>query len=54
MVGLAQEPRRLWKRYLVGNCRFIWLVLASALPGRAEQSEKLAVRPSGLGPTEGG
>lgn len=22
-----QEPRRMWKRYLVGNARFIWLVL---------------------------
>lgn len=24
---LAQEPRRMWKRYLVGNSRFIWLVV---------------------------
>lgn len=24
---LAQEPRRMWKRYLVGNSRFMWLVL---------------------------
>jgi len=24
---LIQEPRRMWKRYLVGNTRFIWLVL---------------------------
>jgi N-acetylglucosaminyldiphosphoundecaprenol N-acetyl-beta-D-mannosaminyltransferase len=23
---LAQEPRRMWKRYLVGNCRFISLI----------------------------
>lgn len=23
---LAQEPRRMWKRYLVGNSRFMWLV----------------------------
>jgi N-acetylglucosaminyldiphosphoundecaprenol N-acetyl-beta-D-mannosaminyltransferase len=23
---LAQEPRRMWKRYLVGNSRFVWLV----------------------------
>lgn len=23
-----QEPRRMWKRYLVGNSKFIWLVLA--------------------------
>ncbi|HEB35561.1 MAG TPA: glycosyltransferase [Candidatus Aminicenantes bacterium] len=24
---LCQEPRRLWKRYLVGNIMFLWLVL---------------------------
>ncbi len=30
---LAQEPRRMWKRYLVGNCRFIALV-ARELAGR--------------------
>ena len=24
---LMQEPRRMWKRYLVGNTSFIWLVL---------------------------
>ena len=23
---LAMEPRRLWKRYLVGNTRFVWLI----------------------------
>lgn len=23
---LLQEPRRMWKRYLVGNSRFLWLV----------------------------
>lgn len=23
----AQEPKRMWKRYLVGNSKFIWLVL---------------------------
>ena len=21
-----QEPRRMWKRYLVGNSKFIWMV----------------------------
>ncbi len=24
---LIQEPRRMWKRYLVGNVKFVWLVL---------------------------
>ncbi len=27
LYRLLQEPRRMWKRYLVGNSRFIWLVL---------------------------
>jgi N-acetylglucosaminyldiphosphoundecaprenol N-acetyl-beta-D-mannosaminyltransferase len=31
---LAQEPRRLWRRYLVGNSAFIWLVLRQRLRGR--------------------
>lgn len=28
---LAQEPRRMWKRYLVGNTRFAWLVARDLL-----------------------
>jgi N-acetylglucosaminyldiphosphoundecaprenol N-acetyl-beta-D-mannosaminyltransferase len=27
LFRLSQEPRRLWKRYLVGNARFVYLVL---------------------------
>ncbi|WP_274476441.1 WecB/TagA/CpsF family glycosyltransferase [Mangrovimonas aestuarii] len=27
----AQEPKRMWKRYLVGNSKFIWLVLKERL-----------------------
>jgi len=30
---LAQEPGRMWKRYLVGNSRFIWLVLRERMRG---------------------
>lgn len=26
-----QEPRRMWKRYLVGNAKFVWLVLSHRL-----------------------
>lgn len=26
---LASEPRRLWRRYLLGNARFVWAVAAS-------------------------
>ena len=27
LFRLIQEPRRLWRRYLIGNTRFLWLVL---------------------------
>ena len=30
LYRLLLEPRRLWKRYLVGNCRFLWIVLRQA------------------------
>jgi N-acetylglucosaminyldiphosphoundecaprenol N-acetyl-beta-D-mannosaminyltransferase len=29
----AQEPRRMWKRYLVGNLRFAWIVVRERLSG---------------------
>lgn len=32
---LIQEPRRLWRRYLIGNARFALLVLRDALRGTA-------------------
>ena len=31
---LIQEPRRLWKRYLIGNTLFIWLVLKEFMKTR--------------------
>jgi len=31
---LAQEPRRMWKRYVVGNPRFLWLVVRDLLARR--------------------
>jgi len=31
---LAQEPRRMWRRYLVGNLRFAWIVLRARLTAR--------------------
>jgi N-acetylglucosaminyldiphosphoundecaprenol N-acetyl-beta-D-mannosaminyltransferase len=31
---LAQEPRRMWKRYLVGNSRFIWLTMKEMVRSR--------------------
>ncbi|TML14195.1 MAG: glycosyltransferase, partial [Actinobacteria bacterium] len=27
LFRLITEPRRLWKRYLIGNGRFVWAVL---------------------------
>lgn len=30
---LLREPRRLWKRYLVGNLRFVWLVARQLVSG---------------------
>ena len=30
----AQEPRRMWRRYLVGNARFAWLVIRARLRTR--------------------
>ena len=32
---LAQEPRRMWKRYLLGNPAFLWRVLRSRPPARS-------------------
>lgn len=34
LYRLCAEPRRLWRRYLVGNPRFLLLVLRQALTGR--------------------
>lgn len=31
---LAQEPRRLWRRYLIGNSAFVWLVIRQRLRGQ--------------------
>jgi N-acetylglucosaminyldiphosphoundecaprenol N-acetyl-beta-D-mannosaminyltransferase len=37
---LAQEPRRLWRRYLFGNSAFIWLVMRERLRGRGPAPQK--------------
>lgn len=31
---LALEPRRLYRRYLVGNAQFLWIILSQALRGK--------------------
>jgi N-acetylglucosaminyldiphosphoundecaprenol N-acetyl-beta-D-mannosaminyltransferase len=33
LFRLVQEPRRLWRRYVLGNARFVWLLARSSLPG---------------------
>jgi len=38
---LIHEPRRLWKRYLIGNTIFIWLVLKEFLKGRLRRKRNL-------------
>ncbi len=32
-----QEPRRMWKRYLIGNSRFLYLVFREKMRGRRKQ-----------------
>ena len=31
---LMTEPRRLWRRYLIGNAKFVWLMFLQALGRR--------------------
>lgn len=38
LFRLIQEPRRLWKRYLIGNVVFIWLVLKEKLKKKSSTS----------------
>lgn len=49
LYRLAMEPRRLWRRYLIGNTRFIYLVLKQRfLYGRFMEREDLSTLPSKL------
>jgi N-acetylglucosaminyldiphosphoundecaprenol N-acetyl-beta-D-mannosaminyltransferase len=38
MFRLVQEPKRMWKRYLVGNSRFMWLVARDLITKRLRRS----------------
>lgn len=38
LFRLTQDPRRLWKRYVVGNPRFVYLVLRQLLAGATRPS----------------
>ncbi len=37
LYRLIQEPRRMWKRYLVTNSRFAWLLLNTWLKGKLDK-----------------
>jgi N-acetylglucosaminyldiphosphoundecaprenol N-acetyl-beta-D-mannosaminyltransferase len=36
---LLLEPRRLWKRYLIGNSRFLWLVAKESIRRRVSAAQ---------------
>lgn len=36
----VQEPRRMWKRYVVGNARFVWMVLREQRRARGQESQR--------------
>ncbi|MCK4605263.1 MAG: WecB/TagA/CpsF family glycosyltransferase, partial [Deltaproteobacteria bacterium] len=35
LYRVIQEPRRMWKRYLVTNSKFIWMLTREKMKGRA-------------------
>jgi N-acetylglucosaminyldiphosphoundecaprenol N-acetyl-beta-D-mannosaminyltransferase len=35
---LLREPRRLWRRYLIGNTLFVWLIAKQMASGRKHES----------------
>lgn len=39
LYRLAREPRRLWRRYLIGNTLFIWLIVKQTLKKSGESGE---------------
>lgn len=45
---LIHEPRRLWRRYIIGNPVFLCRVVAARLTGRVNPVEKLPGRPEAL------
>jgi N-acetylglucosaminyldiphosphoundecaprenol N-acetyl-beta-D-mannosaminyltransferase len=40
LFRFIQEPRRLWKRYLIGNAVFMWLVMKDLIKGGTNDKEK--------------
>jgi len=41
LYRLLHEPGRLWKRYLIGNCRFLWIVLRQRAARRRKSHPSL-------------
>jgi N-acetylglucosaminyldiphosphoundecaprenol N-acetyl-beta-D-mannosaminyltransferase len=42
LYRLAREPRRLWRRYLIGNTAFMWLVAKQAVTVRLRRRSRSA------------
>ena len=40
LFRLAVEPRRLWRRYLIGNSTFLWQVAREQLAGMSHCRER--------------
>ncbi|HEX7464962.1 MAG TPA: WecB/TagA/CpsF family glycosyltransferase, partial [Actinomycetota bacterium] len=49
LFRLAVEPRRLWRRYLVGNSRFVWLLARERLIGTPPRRGRRSHTTSGSG-----
>lgn len=43
LFRLATEPRRLWRRYLIGNTRFLYLLAREALVRPARASRRTSI-----------
>jgi len=39
LFRLLQEPRRLWKRYLIGNSAFIWIIIKEFFSSKKHKSQ---------------
>ena len=47
LFRLAVEPRRLWRRYLLGNSSFVWLLARERFAGSQSRQGKRATIPHG-------
>lgn len=50
---LAQEPRRLWRRYLIKDPRFVWLVMRTMADSRDSRVRAVARHASWTSPVRG-